>query len=252
MDAKEPVRGESRFEVRERLANVVRAVDEMDPRDVVACLNPVDLIGVQKDDFALDLDADPIIANVGACHAVEQTCELCGEVSLTSAANDSRLCPLQRLAETELIHRLQEIVDRADFERIYGVVVESSYKNHRRHFVGPHCRNDVEAVKLRHLHIEKYQIGLEVADRRDSLRSGLAFAEHDNIRQGGEECAHAAACERLVVDDQHAHRTVSGRRRAGLHAATTGSASAGLDRRRKGITSLTAKPPPSRGPAWNS
>src|SRR5687767_15753762 len=127
MDAKEPARGESRLEVRERLANVVRAVDEMDPRDIVACLNPVDLIGLQKDDLALDLDPNPIIANVGARHAVEQTCELCGEVSLTSSANDSRLRPLQCLAETELIHRLQQIVDRADLERIYGVVVKRSY-----------------------------------------------------------------------------------------------------------------------------
>src|SRR6266545_4313827 len=93
---------------------------------------------------------------------------------------------LERLPEAQLINRLEEIVERAYFERIYGILVESSHENHRRHVFGTDRRDDVEAIELGHLDIEEDKIRLEVANCRNRLSARLALAENHHVGNSAE------------------------------------------------------------------
>src|SRR6266496_6015743 len=99
---------------------------------------------------------------------------------------EALLCSLQGLTESELIDWLQQIIERTDFERVHSVVIECGDKNYRRHFVCTDCCDYIETVELRHLHIEKNEIGFELANCRDSLCARFAFSKERNVARPGE------------------------------------------------------------------
>src|SRR5215217_667835 len=83
-----------------------------------------------------------------------------------------------------------------------------------RHATDTDRLDDPEAIDTGHLHVEKHDLRLEAGDARDRLTSARRFADDLETASGLEMQAHATPCERLVVDDEHAHR--SGRHASSL------------------------------------
>ena len=84
-----------------------------------------------------------------------------------------------------MVNGLEQVVEGAKLERRNRVVIERRDKNHRRHLVGSHFGNHVEAVELRHLDVEEHQIGLIGSNRRDGFQAVLAFTYNLDI---GDAC----------------------------------------------------------------
>ncbi len=197
--------GQARFQPAEWLAHIISDFGEMNSRQVVAGLNPVDLVGIEEEDLSVHLDADPVL------RAIELSDVLQERAQLRRYARWRRLLQpflgaVQRLVEPHVIDGLEQIIERAELERGNRVIVEGGDEDDGWHLIGADFRDHVEAVQLRHLHIQENQIGLVLAYRRDRLQSVLAFAHHFDVRNVGEKREQSLACERFIIDYQHTER----------------------------------------------
>ena len=82
---------------------------------------------------------------------------------------------LQRLLETVLAERLQQIIHRVRVERPHRVLIVGRHENHRDRWVDQF--QHLEAIQLRHLHVQEHQVRLVLRDRLHRLESVGAFGD---------------------------------------------------------------------------
>ena len=121
---------------------------------------------------------------------------------------ETLLGTIQRLVKSHVIDGLEQIVERAEFECRHCIVVERGDEDHRRHFIGTHFGDHVEAVQLGHLHVEKNQVRLIGANGGDCLQSILTLANNLDVGNARQQRAEPLPSQRFVVDDENAHRLI--------------------------------------------
>src|SRR5246127_846588 len=138
---------------------------------------------------------------------LEQWCEtsIC-----CPALFDDLECVNQGLGKSLLIIRFQQIVNSVHFECTNGMRIVSRDEDVNGSGAGRwlHIFDDSKTIQIRHLHIEKYDVGMKFVDllhRTDSVR-GLAY--NFNVVVFGQIAADTAAGGRFVINDED----------SGLHA----------------------------------
>ena len=105
-------------------------------------------------------------------------------------------------------HRLDEVVDGRELERVHRRVVERRHEHDGRRPLEPaqHAR-ELDPVEARHPHVEEHGVDrLAVAERQQRLLGGRRRV---HVLDGGRGLEHAhEVLQRgpLVVDRQHAHQ----------------------------------------------
>ena len=146
----------------------------------------------------------------------------------------------ERLVETIVVVRLDEIVERRGVEGLQRVLVICCYEYGHRHRVDADRADHVEARAVRHLDIEEHHIRCVHTDRRDRFGAAGGRRDDDCARFIGQQIRDASPGQRLVIDDQYAHRAYAG------HAGTTPSKSS-VTRRAIGVA-LSVTPVVRRSP----
>ena len=103
--------------------------------------------------------------------------------------------------------RLDEIIERLRLERPHGKRVVRGNENDDRHPFRAAYPDHLERVELRHLHVEKHEIGRFLFQSRQRLTTVAALADDDHVRLAREQLPNAATRQRLVVDDERANFT---------------------------------------------
>ncbi len=119
------------------------------------------------------------------------------------AGTQPGLGPRQRLRETFHRDGLEQIVDRVDLEGADRVLVVRRDEYDRRHPVRPDFVHHGEPVHLRHLHVQKHQVRLPLADALDGLAAVLRFLNGSDLGIVGEQHPQALARQRFIIHDQH-------------------------------------------------
>ncbi len=120
------------------------------------------------------------------------------------------------LSKALLVERLQQVVDCIDFERAQGVLVIGSDENDR----GQTCFggfDQLKAVQLRHLDIQKSEIGREFPYGFARVHAVGTLANDPDVRLRRQQLAQPLARQSLVVYDQGSdgfHSHLAGCRRS--------------------------------------
>ena len=93
---------------------------------------------------------------------------------------------------------LEQVIERVHFKRAERVLVVRGDEDDRRHRAAERARQR-QAVDLRHLNIEKHQIGRRALDRRHRLRTVAAFADQLDVRLVPQQRQHPRPGDRLIV-----------------------------------------------------
>jgi hypothetical protein len=99
----------------------------------------------------------------------------------------------------------QQIVDRIDLECLNGVPIVRSDEYHARHVFRADLAYHVESVHLRHLYVQKDEIRTLPAYQAHGLLAVLRLQDEVIGSMLGEQHAHGAARQRLIVHDQRFH-----------------------------------------------
>ena len=75
---------------------------------------------------------------------------------------------MQRLRESFVVERLDEIVERCDVEGLQRELIECRDEDRGGHLVADRLEH-LEAVFLRHLHVQKNKIRIRLTNDLDSL-----------------------------------------------------------------------------------
>ena len=118
--------------------------------------------------------------------------------------------PLDGPRQPVAVHRLQQVVDRVQLERVDGEPVVGGAEDDPR-ARGLQPRRHLETRERRHLDVEEHEIGRQGVDARDRFEAVLRFADDLDLHVSGrQQPAQPVACRRLVVHDQRPdHRTCS-------------------------------------------
>ena len=109
---------------------------------------------------------------------------------------------LERVVEALAVERLQQVVERPDLERPQRVLIVGGDEDDERHALGADRLDHLEAVHLRHLHVEEHQVRRVIQDGGDGLLAVAALADDLDVRLGAKQARQPLARERFVVDDQ--------------------------------------------------
>src|SRR6202522_1485510 len=114
------------------------------------------------------------------------------------------VCVNQGLGKSLLIVRFQEVVNGVHFECTNGVHIVSGdkdiYGSAAIHWL--HILDDSKTIQVRHLHIEKNDVGAKFIDllhRADSVRR---LAYNFDVVVFGQKAADTAPGDRFVIDDE--------------------------------------------------
>ena len=110
----------------------------------------------------------------------------------------------ERLLEALVVERLHEIVHGRDVERLQRIPIEGRHEDRHRHLLGADRLHDIQPAFLRHLHIEKDEIGPQLANRLHRCVAIRGLADHLDAILTAQQVVHAKTAECFVVDDQHA------------------------------------------------
>jgi hypothetical protein len=138
----------------------------------------------------------------------------------------------ERAEEPLAVDRLEDVIDCVDVDCAHGELIERRHENHCRHPLGADGGDHVEPVHLGHLHVEEYEIGLEVGDRLDRGSAVAAFGDDLDIVRASQLVADTAPSDRLVIDDE----------RSNCHFG---------ELVRRGMARVTITPPPSASDTRN-
>jgi hypothetical protein len=125
-------------------------------------------------------------------------------------------------SEPRLIHRLHQVVDGVDLERLDGVLVEGGHEDDvRRGLVLHHAARHLEAVEPRHLDVEEHDVRLQPFDGRQRFDAVAGLADDFDAADLAEQVAELVARQLFVVDEHgaqvHGHAvTRSGSARSGI------------------------------------
>ena len=89
-------------------------------------------------------------------------------------------CVSERGSEPLGAERFEQVIERVDFERGERVFVVRGDEDNGRHVLAERAR-ECEAIHLRHLDVEKHQVGRGGLDDGDGLRSRRAFADDFDV-----------------------------------------------------------------------
>ena len=141
--------------------------------------------------------------------------------------------PFHRCHETRLAERLHHVIERVHLEGPMRVLTVRRHQHHTGRQVVSERFQNAEAVAIRHLDVEKEQVGASGPNDLDRLSSVRGLSHHLDGCDVVQQRTYGLPRRRLVVDDDGADRL------AGLHAkAPLGSRAAGSSIR-------TSVPPPS-------
>src|SRR6185503_15573215 len=113
--AEKPVAREASLELAQRLADIVGDFGEVDAREIVARLDPEDLVRIEKENLAVDLDPDPVLRRIELAHVLEQRAQLRGH-SRRWRILESLPGAIESLVKAHVIDRLEQIIERAELE----------------------------------------------------------------------------------------------------------------------------------------
>src|ERR1700758_318074 len=123
---------------------------------------------------------------------------------------DDLECVNQGLGKSLLIIRLQQIVNSVDFECANGMRIVSRDEdiNGSGADRGLHIFDDSKTIQIRHLHIEKNDVGMKFVDLLHRTYSVRRLAYNFNAVVFGQIATDTAPGDRFVIDDED----------SGLHA----------------------------------
>jgi hypothetical protein len=104
---------------------------------------------------------------------------------------------------------LEQIIQRSHLECLERVLVEGRDEHDVGHRLDANRVDHAEAVELRHLDVEKHELGLELGDALDGLDAGLCLADDLDVGVLGDVAAHLCPGGRFVVGDQNAHASLT-------------------------------------------
>jgi hypothetical protein len=110
---------------------------------------------------------------------------------------------LERFREARVVDRLEHVVDRADVERLHGVLRMRGEENDVRSIFG-HREHGIEAAHARHVDVEQRDVDVVVAQARKNLFTALAFDRGLDARHLAEQAKHALSRHELVVANDYA------------------------------------------------
>src|SRR5687768_13361159 len=197
MDPHEAAGIEELLEIRQRLLLEIALTSHLDRDVVVLRLDVVDL-----------LDRDDV--HVRAVTDEDSAKRRPAGLRLRNQSLNRRMLPraypgaraIERFREALAAERLQEIVDRVHVESANGEAVEGRDENDGN--VPADQFEDVEAVQLRHLHVEQQQIGLTLHHRLHGLEAVGAFRDDLDVGVRRQQLAKNGARELFVVNDDDA------------------------------------------------
>ena len=112
----------------------------------------------------------------------------------------------QRLGKSLFIIRFQEIVNSVHFKCTNGVHIVSRDKDIYGSGAVPwfHILDDSKTIQIRHLHIEKNDVGMKFIDLLHSVYSVRRFTYKFNAVVFGQVATDTAPGDRFVIDDEDA------------------------------------------------
>ena len=133
-----------------------------------------------------------------------------------------------RFGEPVLAHRLEDVVDGVQLERLDGVLLVGGHEDDRRRRPEPgqHLR-EVEAGQPRHLDVEEDRVDVEVLQDPQRLGGRVAGEHAADPRVALEQERELVERRPLVVDDEHPQQADIGRHCVGAHWACTPGANFG-------------------------
>ncbi len=165
---------------------------------VVGGLNPVNVGGGDEEDFARALDGDAAGGRGG----------------LGAGGGDFVFGAGEGAVEAGVVVGLEQVIQRPGLEGADGILVICGYKYDGGRSVVAEELENIESVRLRHLHIEEEEVGAGRADGGGGLDAGAAFAGEFDAGIEAEEAGDVAAGERLIIHNHDANG--SGSERANL------------------------------------
>jgi hypothetical protein len=190
----EDLRIELRLDFGQRLLLQVLLAAGVEAHVVVAGLDEVERVDVDDVDLGAVADEDAL---GGAALADRRTQR--GDRRHRRLPRRPQPHARDRLGEPLGAHRLQQIVDGVDLERAHRELVVRGAEDHRRGAADQ--VDDLEAVELRHLHVEEHEIGRQLGDRLHRLEAVGALGDDFDAGHVRQVLAQHLARERLVVDD---------------------------------------------------
>src|SRR5689334_3733958 len=109
----------------------------------------------------------------------------------------SLLRALERALKPRVSEGFQQVVEGACLECAQCVVVLRGYEDDYRSLITAQKLENVEAVAIRHLHVEEHKVGPRGANLRDCLRTGLALVHCCNVRVSAQSQGKLSTRERF-------------------------------------------------------
>ena len=107
--------------------------------------------------------------------------------------------PIERRRQAGAVHRLQQVIERRQFERVDRVLIERGAEDHRRSRPAQR-RRDVEPARARHLDVEQHEIGRELGDPFRGFNTVAGFADHFDVGMRAQQLLQPLARRLLVVN----------------------------------------------------
>ena len=128
--------------------------------------------------------------------------------------------PIERLLEAVGVDRLQDVVHRVHRKGIHGVLVEGGDEDELSRQVGfDEPPRDLEAGQSRHLHVQKDDVGPEIAGLAQRVEAVRRLADNLDTASLTQQKAQLLSRELLIVD----HEGADGRHQAVARSWTTSS-----------------------------
>ena len=108
----------------------------------------------------------------------------------------------ERRGEPRIVDGLENVVDGACLEGLHGEAVVGRHEHDHRQLVRLQFGQDVETGESRHLDVQEYQVGLELADGLQRFAAIAALPDDLDVVGDAQPQLQAAARQRLVVDQQ--------------------------------------------------
>ena len=107
-----------------------------------------------------------------------------------------------------LVERLQQVVDRVHLERLDRILVKGGGENDlgKSDFLVEQFLDDAEAVEAGHLHVEKDQVGIVLADQVDAFEPVLALGHDVHVADIFQQEGKFVAGKLFIVHDDGGQR----------------------------------------------
>ena len=111
---------------------------------------------------------------------------------------------IERRRQPRAVHRLQQVVERRQFERIDRVLIVGGAEDHRRPRLAQR-RGDIEAARAGHLNVEQHQIRRQLGDPLGRLHAVVGLADDLHIGMRGEQLPQPLTRRLFIVHEQGAN-----------------------------------------------